>query len=181
MKTTPHTLAACAALLMVGAAQSHVVLQDPAAAAGAGYRATFTLGHGCAGAATTAIKIRIPEGFQGAQPMPKPGWTLSTRRAHLASPYGSHGKTIAEDVVEVSWTANGPENALPEAWYDEFVLRGTTPQQPTTLWFKVLQTCEKGQNDWSQVPASGSSTEGLKSPAALLEVLDTGSSGGHQH
>jgi uncharacterized protein YcnI len=38
------------------------------------------------------------------------------------------------------------------------------------MWVKVLQTCENGQNDWSDIPASGSSTRGLKSPAALLDV-----------
>ena len=180
MKNTPKTLAACAALFGLGLAQAHVVLQDPAAAAGAGYRATFTVGHGCEGTATTAIKVRIPDGFQGAKPMPKAGWTLNITTAKLAKPYDSHGKTITEDVAEVSWTANGPDSALPDAWYDEFVLRGTTPHQPGALWFKVLQSCEKGQNDWSQVPAAGTSTKGLKSPAALLEVIDTGT-GGHQH
>jgi uncharacterized protein YcnI len=164
-------------------AQAHVVLQDPAAAAGTGYRATFTVGHGCDGSATTAttaIQVRIPEGFQGAKPMPKPGWTLRISTARLAKPYDSHGKTITEDVAEITWTANGRDNALPEAWYDEFVLRGTAPHQPGPIWFKVLQTCEKGRNDWSQVPANGTSTTGLKTPAALLEVLDIGIIG-HDH
>ena len=86
MKNTPKTLAACAALFGLGLAQAHVVLQDPAAAAGAGYRATFTVGHGCEGTATTAIRVSIPEGFQGAKPMPKPGWTLAIRSARLAKP-----------------------------------------------------------------------------------------------
>ena len=161
-------------------AQAHVVLLEPAVAAGAGYRATFTVGHGCEGAATTTMTVRIPDGFQGAKPMPKPGWTLTVRSARLAKPYDSHGKTITDDVAEITWTANSKDSALPEAWYDEFVLRGTAPHQPGALWFKVLQGCEKGQNDWSQVPASGTSTKGLKSPAALLEVLDIGSTG-HDH
>lgn len=180
MKTINQLIGACAILLATSAAQSHVVLEDSSAASGASYRASFRVGHGCDGAATTGIKVLIPDGFQGSKPMPKPGWTLRVVSARLAKPYDSHGKTITDDVVEVSWTANGPENALPEAWYDEFVLRGTTPHQPGALWFKVLQTCEKGQNDWSQVPANGTSTKGLKAPAALLEVIDTGAAG-HAH
>lgn len=180
MHILTKTLTACATALLATSALAHVVLLEPAAAAGASYRAAFQIGHGCAGAATTAIRVQMPEGFQGAQPMPKAGWTLSIRSARLAKPYDSHGKTIREDVAEISWTANGPDHALPEAWYDEFVLRGTTPRQPGALWFKVLQSCDKGQNDWSDVPASGTSTQGLKAPAALLEVIDTGA-GGHQH
>ena len=118
MKTTTQTLAAYAALCLAGSAFSHVVLQDGAAAAGASYRAAFQIGHGCNGAATTAIRVRIPEGFQGAKPMPKPGWMLSTTVARLAKPYTSHGKTISEDVSEVRWVANSPDNALPDAWFD---------------------------------------------------------------
>lgn len=162
-------------------AWAHVVLQDPAAASGASYRATFRVGHGCDGSPTTGITVTIPDGFNGAQPMPKPGWTLYTRVGKLAVPYESHGTKYTEGVLEIRWMANGPENALPAAFYDEFVLRGTTPSKPGPLWFKVVQTCEKGSNDWVEVPASGTSTKGLKSPAALLEVLDIGTAGAHQH
>ena len=181
MYFTSPLLATVALALMANTSYAHVVLQDPLAAAGAGYRATLQVGHGCDGAATTAITVRIPDGFAGAKPMPKPGWTLSVRSAALATPYVSHGKTISEDVVEVRWVANGPDNALPDAWYDEFVLRGTAPAQPGLLWFKVRQSCGSSELDWAQVPPNGSATRGLKAPAALLEVIDTGNGGGHQH
>ena len=98
------------------------------------------------------------------------GWEgATTIGISLAKPYDSHGKTIAADVVEVRWTATGEDKALPEAWYDEFVLRGTTPIEAGPLWLNVLQTCENGLNGWWKAPASGSSTKGLKAPAALLE------------
>jgi uncharacterized protein YcnI len=48
------------------------------------------------------------------------------------------------------------------------------------MWFKVLQTCEKGSIDWAEVPATGASTKGLKFPAALLEIIESGAVG-HQH
>ena len=174
-----RSLLACACFLAAASSMAHVVLQDPAAAAGVSYRAAFQIGHGCDGSATTAIRVRIPAGFQGAKPMPKAGWTLRTTMAHLSKPYTSHGVTVSEDVTEISWTANSPETALPDAWFDEFVLRGT-PAVAGPLWFKVLQSCEKGQTDWADVPATGSATHGLKSPAALLEVIDTGAAA-HQH
>jgi len=77
--------------------------------------------------------------------------------------------------------ANGADNALPAAFYDEFVLRGTTPARPGPVWFKVVQSCVKGSNEWIEVPAAGNSTSGLKMPAALLEVLDIQAGGGHAH
>lgn len=174
-------IAACAVLTGATASFAHVVLQDGAVAAGVSYRATLRVGHGCEGSPTTGMRVTIPAGFNGAQPMPKPGWTVSTRVGKLAEPYESHGTRYTEGVLEISWVANGAANALPAAFYDEFVLRGTTPHTPGPLWFKVVQTCEKGSNDWVEVPASGTATKGLKMPAALLEVLDIQATGGHAH
>jgi uncharacterized protein YcnI len=181
MKFSFASIAAACALCLGNSSFAHVVLQDSAAAAGSSYRAAFRVGHGCGDEATTAMRITIPAGFNGAQPMPKAGWTVSTKIGPLAAPFDSHGKKYTEGVLEISWTANGPENALPAAYYDEFVLRGTTPAKPGPLWFKVLQSCAKGANDWAEVPASGTSTKGLKSPAALLEVLDVQAAGAHAH
>jgi uncharacterized protein YcnI len=167
--------------LAANPAQAHVVLQDGAAAANSSYRATLRVGHGCDGEPTTSMRVILPAGFHGAQPMPKPGWTLRTVIGPLAVPYESHGKKYTEGVLEISWTANSPDNSLPSACYDEFVLRGTTPAKPGALWFKVVQSCSQGSNDWVDVPASGTSTKGLKSPAALLEVLDVQATSGHAH
>jgi len=174
-------IGACALALACNPAWAHIVLQDGAAAANSSYRATFRVGHGCDALPTTAIRVMIPAGFNGAQPMPKPGWTVKTVSGPLPVPYESHGKKYTEGVLEISWTANSPDNALPSAYYDEFVLRGTTPAKPGALWFKVVQSCSQGSNDWVDVPASGTSTKGLKSPAALLEVLDVQATSGHAH
>lgn len=151
-------------------ALGHVTLENQTAKAGSGYKAVFRVGHGCEGSPTRSIRVSLPSGFKGAKPMPKPGWVLTTRRETLAVPYSSHGKTISQDVVEVTWAVASAANALPDAHYDEFVLRGTLPDTVGPLWFKVLQRCTKGQNDWAEVPATGTSTKGMKAPAALLNV-----------
>jgi len=113
--------------------------------------------------------------------MPKAGWTVVTQTGKLAEPYTSHGKTYTEGVQDITWTAKSPEDALPADFYDEFILRGTTPSRAGAIWFKVVQSCAKGVNAWVDVPASGTSTKGLKSPAALLELLDTKASDEHVH
>lgn len=162
------------------AAFAHVVLDQPQAATGSSYKAVFRVSHGCEGLPTTGITVLVPNGVQGSKPMPKPGWTLAVRRDKLAQPYSSHGRQITDDVVEVRWTAATREAALPEAYFDEFVLRATLPDLPGPLWFKVVQTCDDGQrqgrNEWVQIPSEGTSTRGLKTPAALLQVEpgDTG-------
>ncbi len=159
---------------------AHVVLAEPAALANTSYRATLRVGHGCDGASTTAIRVTLPAGFRGAKPMPKAGWILSVKSAKLGQPYEDHGKPVTEDVSEISWTAASRDNWLPDAYYDEFVLRGL-PVQAGAMWFKVLQTCDKGSTDWAQVPAAGMSADGLKTPAALLEIIPSEKAGAHQH
>jgi uncharacterized protein YcnI len=145
-------------LAYVQPSQAHVGLVEPIALAGNYYKASLRVGHGCAGSATNGLIVQVPAGFQGAKPQPKTGWTIATR------------KTVTNEVVELRWTAASKETVLPDDQFDEFAFMGRLPDQAGPLWVKVLQTCENSQNDWSEIPAAGTATRGLKLPAALLDV-----------
>ncbi len=160
--------------IKVTTAFSHIILEQQQVETGTYYKATLLVGHGCEGLPTTAIRVQLPVGFQGAKPMPKQGWTLQTVIAKLATPYDNHGKAITEDVTEIVWTANSPASALPDSQYDEFALRGRAAMPAGAAWFKVTQLCKdgakEGGNPWTEIPAQGISTRGIKFPAALLNV-----------
>ncbi|MET0518097.1 MAG: YcnI family protein [Burkholderiaceae bacterium] len=171
MSTIKMSLAALPLLLIAALpARAHVVLEQQEAEAGSAYKAVFKVGHGCAGSATREISITLPAGLRGARPTPKPGWTLTLRQDRLAQPYESHGRLVSEGVTEVRWTANSEADFLQDAWYDEFVLRASLPEQPGTLWFQVRQRCQQGESNWAERPASGDSIQGLKFPAARLTL-----------
>jgi copper(I)-binding protein len=158
--TALKTAAACAMLAGMGAAVAHVTLPPGGATVGSDYNAAFRVGHACEGAkATTGLAVRLPKGFVLSDAQERKGWKLDVQKSGDG---------------EVRWTAEKPENALPGSERAEFVLRGKVPATPGTLWFKVLQTCDTGVADWAEVPASGSSTAGLKSPAAKLNVVAQG-------
>jgi periplasmic copper chaperone A len=168
---TRHSTAALRAALLVLAqavlaagAQAHVGIEPPSATAGAYQRLAFKVGHGCEGSATVAITVQIPDGVIGAKPMPKPGWTVSSAEAKLATPVQSHGKSITSAVREITWRG-GP---LPDAWYDEFVMQVKLPDAPGRYAFKVAQVCEKGRMDWTEIPAAGARAE---RPAPTLDVV----------
>ena len=173
-------VAACAVSVCASTSFAHILLADPAALASTGYSAALRVGHGCNGSATTAIRVTVPAGFKGAKPMPKAGWVLSTTVGKLATPFDDHGKQITEGVTSITWTA-APGNALPDAYFDEFVLRGNLPAEAGAMGFKVLQTCEQGSIDWAEIPAAGTSAHSLKAPAAMLEIIPSDPVGGHQH
>jgi periplasmic copper chaperone A len=174
-QNTTKLIAACAILYWANTALAHVTLEQASVETNATTKATLRVGHGCEGMPTQALRVQVPEGFLGSKPMPKAGWTLTVQRAKLAKPYDDHGRQITEDVTEVTWTAKAPEFYIGNDQYDEFVLRGKAPGTPGPLWFKVSQMCQDGvktgQNPWVEVPASGTSTKGLKFPAALLNVV----------
>ena len=148
-------IAALAIITPATAVFAHITLENQTALAGRSYKAVFKVGHACEGSPTTAIRVTLPAGFTGAKPMPKVGWRLDIKTAKLAVPYDNHGKLVTDDVSEITWTAASKDSYLPETNYDEFVLRGSLPKSEGAMWFKVLQTCDRGSNDWSQIPASG--------------------------
>jgi uncharacterized protein YcnI len=175
-------LAAAALLaLATGTASAHVVLEYPVALAGASYKATFKVGHGCGTSATRQISVVIPAGVQGAKPMPKAGWALEVTRAPLAKPYKDHGRNVTEDVVRITWTAKTPDDYLPNAYYDEFSLQAKLPGTAAPLYWPVSQVCVEGRMDWTDVPAAGQPMQTLKSPAALLELMPAEGGGAHNH
>jgi periplasmic copper chaperone A len=167
-------IAICAISSAASAAFSHVTLEQSQVETGATYKATLRVGHGCEGLPTTAIRVQLPVGFQGTKPMPKAGWTVQSTVAKLATPYDSNGKTVTEDVSEIIWAVSSPASALPDSQYDEFVLRGRAAMPAGAAWLKVTQLCKdgakEGSNLWTEIPAQGNSTRGMKFPAALLNV-----------
>ncbi|MBP2291876.1 DUF1775 domain-containing protein [Azospirillum rugosum] len=84
-----HALALGAGLLCLaaaaGTASAHVSLETREAPAGSYCKAVLRVPHGCGGAATTAVRIRLPEGVIGVKPMPKPGWKLATSPSATAA------------------------------------------------------------------------------------------------
>jgi uncharacterized protein YcnI len=165
--------------IFVCLAHAHIVLTDQLAVAGSYYKGALRVGHGCGDEPTTAIIVKIPAGFEGAKPQPKFGWTLSIKKESLSKPYNSHGKTLTEDVVEIKWQASSKDFYLPNEQFDEFSFFTLLPAKAGPYWISVIQECTKGVNDWSELPVSGTSTKGLKSPAALLELLPSKEQ--HQH
>ncbi|GHC93174.1 hypothetical protein GCM10007320_43850 [Pseudorhodoferax aquiterrae] len=134
---------------------AHVTLPPGGAAAGSDYEAAFRVGHACKDTpATTAVTVRLPEGFTLTEALPRAGWQLSS------------------SAREVRWTADAA-SALPDKERAEFVVRGKLTATPGTLWFPVRQDCGTQSADWAQLPGADASAK-RPFPAARLEVLAPG-------
>ncbi len=175
-------------------ASAHAVIQQKDAESGSYYKGVIGISHGCEGSATTKVTISIPYGVRGAKPMPKPGWELDVVKSVLEKPYQSHGKTVTEDVTQITWYGGVLENEH----YDEFAFRGQIGVGTTTrLYFPVKQECVVGEVNWDQIPGQkpkghehhgehgGKKSHGghdaakLEYPAPVVRVVD--GTGGHHH
>ncbi len=125
------------------------------------------VGQGCEGAATTAIRVHIPDGVITAKPMPKPGWTIETTTGVYVEPVELHGETLTEGVREISWSGG----ELPDDWYDEFTFRArlTDGLAGQTVYFPVIQECGDAVTRWIEIPAEGQ-VEEPEEPAPALRV-----------
>jgi uncharacterized protein YcnI len=168
---------AAGALACTSAALAHITLETKEAPVDAAYKAVLRVPHGCDGSATVAVRVRIPDGFLDVKPMPKPGWTLKVSRGTYPKPMSLHGTKdgtkISEGVTEVDWSGGN----LPDAYYDEFVVTGFLSGDLAageSMYFRIVQECEKGVNRWIEVPAAGAPAtveHGATEPAAALKLL----------
>jgi uncharacterized protein YcnI len=159
------------ALAGASIALAHITLENQQAAVGASYKAVLRVPHGCDGSATVAVRVRIPDGFIEVKPMPKPGWKLDVVRGKYQKPTSMRGTKMTEGVTEVDWSGGN----LPDAYYDEFVLNGfIADEEPAgqTMYFPVVQECEKGVNRWIEIPDGTHADQGeAATPAAALRLL----------
>lgn len=145
------------ATVAASSASAHITLENRQATIGAGYKAIFTVPHGCAGSATIKIRVQIPEGVIAVKPMPKAGWNVETIKGKYATEYDYHGAKYSEGVKEVVWSGG----KLPDDYYDEFVISTflTSVLKPdTVLYFPTVQECEQGVSRWIDIPQGGDST-----------------------
>ena len=172
MSRVRHSISVIAlAILFAPSAGAHVFLENRQAAVGASYKAVFGVPHGCAGSATTKIRVQIPEGVIAVKPMPKAGWTVEAVKGKYAASYDYHGKKFSEGVKEVVWSGG----RLADDNYDEFVIStfltpGLKPN--TNLYFPVVQECEQGVSRWIDIPAQGAGhSHDDKSPAPGVKLM----------
>jgi len=157
-----------AGIVGIPAAQAHVTLENAEAPADSFYKAAFKVPHGCEGTPTVTVRIQIPDGVTNVKPQQKAGWQLAIVKAPVNPPIeGPHGSKITETIREVSWSGG----RLLDENYDEFWMQVRLPDRPgTSLYFPVVQQCEKGVHRWIETPEPGKSPRDLKEPAPQLRL-----------
>lgn len=179
-------LAAALAMAPPATAMAHIVFDNPEARPNAYYAGALRVSHGCGDSPTTAITVNFPAGIDAARPQPKYGWTIEIEREPLAAPVAGEGGAMAtERVKAVTW-----RGWLASEHFEEFGLSMRIPQTEGPLYFLTVQTCERGANHWTDIPAPGQAWGSLAHPAPVLNLIGASSpaspaspaaASGHQH
>ncbi|QKR98502.1 YcnI family protein [Sphingomonas sp. CL5.1] len=155
---------AAVSALTGAAAEAHIVFAEPEAPAG-GYHAGFLrVTHGCGDSPTRSIRVEIPEGVISARPQPKAGWTLAIEHQPLkAAVKGEGGALVTERVSAITWTGD-----LAADQFDQFGVMMKLPAAAGPLYFRTVQRCAVGSNDWVNIPASPAAWHMTAMPAPML-------------
>jgi len=123
------TFLAAAVLLWTAPALAHVGLHGPVFA-NTTQVLTFTVGHGCDGADTSKVEIRIPAGVTSIRALPG------------AFGNGVVTKDESGAVTAITWTRAAADVLADDSQFYEVKLRARTPDAAfTTLAFPTVQTC----------------------------------------
>ncbi|MER7457958.1 YcnI family protein [Micromonospora sp. NPDC126480] len=176
-QTAAASLAAAGVVLLTAApAAAHVTVSPTVTSAGSYSVLTVSVPHGCDGAGTTKVAIKIPDEIVSVTPTVNVNWTVAKVMDDLNPPVkDSHGNEITQRVSEVVYTAKAP---LPDDLRDVFQLSLKLPDTPgKKLVFPSVQTCEKGETAWVQVPADGQNPDDLEHPAPGFTVTEAAKEG----
>ena len=89
----------------------------------------------------------------------------------------AHGNEVTERTSSIVYTAETP---LPDGQRDTFELSFQVPDaEGEVLSFPTIQTCEKGETAWTEVPADGQDEDELESPAPSFTILPASGEGHH--
>lgn len=146
-------LIALLALLAPVPAFAHVVAAPSEAKAGSYSAIAFRVGHACgAGDTTLKLRVEIPDAVASARPQPKTGWTIAVEKE-------------GDKASAITWTGR-----LPDDQFDDFAVLMKLPSQPDSLIFPVIQTCEKGESQWTEIADPERPKEKLTHPAPVVRL-----------
>ncbi|WP_144877334.1 YcnI family protein [Microbacterium sp. 1.5R] len=144
------------ALAVPAMASAHVTVSPDELVAGDHGVLTFAFSHGCDDSPTTSLRITMPEGLASVAPTIDSDWTIDVER-------GDDGLVSAVTYTAVTPVPNGLRGAVT-------IGVGLDEDTPETLAFPVVQTCETGSTEWTQLAEDGEDSHSLDAPAPVVQV-----------
>lgn len=131
-----------AALVTAGSALGHasVQLYGGTASAGGFGALWMRIPHGCSGAPTDRVEIRVPKSFPSVKPQYLGGWKASTKR-------------LKSGITVLTWRAK--DDPLPDDQFADFGISVAWPEKAGAYGLPTVQHCGKDRVAWTQAHVEG--------------------------
>jgi len=166
-------LGACAGALLLTAvpALAHVTAQ-PGEAEQSGYTVVaMRVPNESETAGTIKLEVTLPldHPITGVRTTPVAGWTITTTKAPLNPPLQRNGRTYAEVVRTVTWTADSGVRIGPGEFQEFPLSLGPLPGDVDQILLPSVQTYDDGEIvRWEQPPVPGGAEPERPSPVLKL-------------
>jgi uncharacterized protein YcnI len=170
-RRTIAALTLAAAFLATRGAQAHVTIASPTAVANTTQELTFSVGHGCAGADTSRVRVEIPAGVTSVRPE--------------TSDFGktSIEKDATGAITAVVWQKADADVLESDTQFYKLVVRLKIPNVPfTTVLFPAHQTCRAADGtvttvDWAALPGDPAPPTGEVTLAPGVSIVPAHAAG----
>ncbi len=154
------TIALAAGLVLAaGPAAAHVTIATKGVKAGQTTTFVLKIPHGCAGAATTGLRVAVPGVLSAIAPQEKPGWTA------VVTPAGG-GTGASAKRAQIAWTGG----TIAAAEHAEFAFTAKVAADAKgRVYVPIVQQCGDAAERWIDIPAGPEAGEPGK-PAPAFDV-----------
>jgi uncharacterized protein YcnI len=170
MKQFSYLAALLALSMIAGATQAHLVIENFTGRAGYNEFLSLMVPHGCGSAATTEIRMKVPDSVALFAPEQKAGWETQVVMKKLDEPIRRGPMVITEVFDEVIWRGNLPANQL-----GVFRFLARIPDAVgRVVPFKTIQKCGGEEVRWVEMVADGEPAWkmwALPEPSPFVEVV----------
>ena len=157
-------------LLLTQSGQAHAVLDRQTVAAGQALHVSIGIGHGCSGAATTRLSVRIPEGLIVSKIDSNDRFKVQSQNAKFEHAWAGPNGLVEEGIREITWSDGQlVDKVRGEFGFDLYASNDLKLGQILAL--PVIQICEKGDHHWVEQAETVEARDALKSPAPILKVV----------
>ncbi|WP_022926955.1 YcnI family protein [Patulibacter americanus] len=168
--TTVAALATTLAVALPAAADAHVTVQPPEAAAGTYAVVNVRVPNEKDDRGTTKVEVQVPPGVSYAAYQPVPNWTAKITTRAPAKPFSVQGEPVKEEIDTITFTGKGREGVIAPGQFLQFPVSIRVPDgaEGSKVAFKALQTYEGGE----VVRWIGAEDSEAPAPALTLEEAD---------
>ena len=153
-----------------GSACAHAVLDRSLVAPGQTVPLVIAIEHGCNGSPTNSVRVVIPDGMLVVKAGQAQGFRVETRSGPFERAWRGPQTSVSEGVKEIIWSGGSLADKTRGEFPVEIHISADLPTNGI-LPLPIIQSCQNGENAWTEQAATADARALLKAPAPVLALV----------